>query len=85
MRPKSAHFYIDDIQNISEEFMNFIRQIRSKEDLVVKNTLPELYRYTFESICYIALDKRIGCMKRVLPLKTTRVLYSSENNSGAGP
>ena len=62
MRPKSAHFYIEEIQNISEDFMNFIRLKRGKEDNVIYDTLPEIYRFTFESICFIALDTRLGCM-----------------------
>ena len=78
MKPQSVHFYIDGIKNISEEFINFIRQIRSREDNVVKNTLPELYRYTFESICCIALDTRIGCMKTPLDPEISEMFEASK-------
>ena len=54
MRPKSAHYYMHEIDNISEEFMKFIRKTRSTDEKIMKNSLPELYRFTLESICYIA-------------------------------
>ena len=61
MRPKSAHFYIDDIRKVSEEFMGFIKRQKSKDDNTIKNFLPELFRYSFESVSLIALDTRLGC------------------------
>ena len=57
MRPKSAHFYLDEIQEVADEFMDFIRNQKS-DDSTMMNCLPEIYRYTFESICLISLDAR---------------------------
>ena len=31
MRPKSAHFYLEEIQKVSDEFMDFIRSQRSPD------------------------------------------------------
>ena len=63
MRPKSAIFYFDEIQKVSDEFMNLIRHRKSKNMNVINDFLPQIYRYTFESIVLIALDTRLGCLK----------------------
>jgi hypothetical protein len=78
MRPKSAHYYMDEIDNISEEFMNFIRKTRSTDEKIITNSLPELYRFTFESICYIALDTRLGCMKVPLDPEISKMFEASK-------
>jgi hypothetical protein len=78
MRPKSAHYYMHEIDNISEEFMKFIRKTRSKDDKIIKNSLPELYRFTLESICYIALDTRLGCMNVPLDPEISKMFEASK-------
>ena len=78
MRPKSAHYYLDEIENISEEFMNFIRKTRSTDEKIMKNSLPELYRFTLESICYIALDTRLGCMNVPLDPEISKMFEASK-------
>ncbi len=79
MRPKSAHYYLNEIENISEEFMNFIRKTRSTDEKIIKNSLPELYRFTLESICYIALDTRLGCMNVPLDPEIKKLFEASKD------
>ena len=78
MRPKSAHYYMHEIDNISEEFMMFIRKTRSTDEKIMKNSLPELYRFTLESICYIALDTRLGCMNVPLDPEISKMFEASK-------
>ena len=44
MRPKSAHFYIEDLKKISQDFIEYIKLIRSEHDKTIDNFLPEIYR-----------------------------------------
>ena len=78
MRPKSAHYYMHEIDNISEEFIEFIRKTRSTDENIIKNSLPELYRFTLESICYIALDTRLGCMNVPLDPEISKTFEASK-------
>lgn len=73
MRPKSAMFYIDEIQKVSGEFMNLIRLKRSQDSNVIKDFLPQLYRYTLESITLIALNTRIGCLNEPMAPELEKV------------
>ena len=45
MRPKSAHFYIEDLKKISQDFIEYIKLIRSEHDKTIDNFLPEIYRH----------------------------------------
>ena len=44
MRPKSATFYLEEIQNVAQDFVDFIKEKRSVDDHVIKDFLPEIYR-----------------------------------------
>ncbi len=63
MRPKSAQYYIRDFQEVSQDFVNYVRAVRSPSDQCITNFLPEIYRFTFEAVALVALDTRLGCMK----------------------
>ena len=64
MRPKSAMYYLDEIQNVAQDFIKLIEEKRLSNDRnIIENFLPDIYRYTLESICVIAIEQRIGCLK----------------------
>ena len=77
MRPRSAHFYLEEIQEVADEFMDFIRSQRSPEK-IIKDCLPEIYRFTFESISLIALDTRLGCLKVPMDPDIARTFQASK-------
>ena len=81
MRPRSAHFYLEEIQEVADEFMNFIRSQRSPEK-IIKDCLPEIYRFTFESISLIALDTRLGCLKVPMDSDISRTFQASKRLLG---
>ena len=63
MRPKSALYYIDELQQVGQDFVTYLRNIRDPNDFTVKNTLLEAHRFAFEGITLVALDTRLGCLK----------------------
>ena len=81
MRPKSAHFYLDEIQEVADEFMDFIKNQKSDDSTMI-NCLPEIYRYTFESICLISLDARIGCLNVPMDPEIARTFKASQRLLG---
>ena len=68
MRPKSALFYLDKLQGISQEFVDYIRRERKPNSDLIPDFLPMTHRFGFESITAIALNSRLGCFDAVLPL-----------------
>ena len=50
MRPKSALFYVNEIQHVSNDFVEYIDKRRSKsaDGLTVTDMLPDLYKYGLE-------------------------------------
>ena len=82
MRPKSAHFYIDDIQKISQDFIDYIKLTRSVNDKTIENFLPEIYRFTFETISFIAMDVRLGCLQKNIDPELARVFQATKEFLG---
>ncbi len=85
MRPKSALFYIDELQDVSQDFVNFIRAIRDPDDHTVNNFLPDIYRFTFEAVTLIALDTRLGCLKLDMDPEIAEVFQCSQKFLAAFP
>ena len=67
MRPKSALFYLGRLQDIGQEFVDYIRRERNPKNDVIMDFLPMTHRFGFESITAIALNSRLGCFDPVLP------------------
>ena len=68
MRPKSAMFYVDQLQEIGDEFVSFIRRERdSNPDRLIPDLLLPCHRFALESITAIALDTRLGCLDPEIP------------------
>ena len=64
MRPQSAMFYIEKIQEVSKEFVEKIRRERNPRTLVIEQDLLEiLHFFTFEAITLVATDNRMGIMR----------------------
>ena len=82
MRPQSAHFYINEISKVADEFVQLIKDTRTPKDKSINDFLPEIYRFTFESICYIALDKRLGCLKTPMDQEISKVFDSTREFLG---
>ena len=85
MRLKSAMYYIDDLQEVGQDFVNYIRAIRNPEDFTVQDILLESHRWAFESITLVALDTRLGCLKVNLDPVLKDVFDRTERVLGSFP
>ena len=63
MRPKSALFYLDELQVVADDFIEYILRRRDPETLVNGNFLRELHQWAFESISLAAIDQRMGLLE----------------------
>ena len=62
MRPKSAMFYLNSLQDISKEFVEYVKRERDS-DGIKGNFLDDMHRLGFESISFVALDTKMGSLK----------------------
>ncbi len=63
MRPKSAMFYIDSIQEVAGEFVDFVRTRLDSDGVNRGDFLKDCQSFAFESSCLIALDYKLGAFK----------------------
>ena len=62
LRPKSAMFYINDIQEISSELGDLVQK-NLDDNKEVSDLLEYINRWSLESIIAIFLDMRINCLR----------------------
>ena len=91
LRPKSAMSYIEDIENISSDFLDLVQ-----DSLDEKNEVPDLLdlvnMFALESIVIIFLDQRLGCLQKNLPdnsdaksfVNAVKVVTGHDGNELAG-
>ena len=85
MRPKSALYYLNEIETVAQDFVSLIHLLRSNEDQTIENFLPIIYRFTLESICTIALEQRIGCLNEPLDPEISKLFQSTKEVLGSYP
>ena len=66
MRPKSAMFYINDIEEISQQFVELLAA-NTDSNSEVEDIIQHLYCWSLESIAAIFLDTRLGTLDPSLP------------------
>jgi len=61
MRPKSALHYMDDLSQVTNEFLDLVeKNLSDKRD--IPDVVPLVYRWALEAVGDIFLDSRIGCL-----------------------
>ncbi|XP_072761568.1 probable cytochrome P450 12a5, mitochondrial isoform X2 [Anoplolepis gracilipes] len=64
MQPQAIIPYVKQISEVADEFVKKMRTLRDPETLELLDDFKnELYKWALESICSIALDCRLGCLK----------------------
>ena len=66
MRPKSAMFYINDIEEVTNDFLELVSDSLDHND-EVDDLLDLVNRWTLESVVAMFLDMRINCLEKHLP------------------
>ncbi|XP_070561250.1 cytochrome P450 10-like [Ptychodera flava] len=65
MRPKSVTRYIPQMDQVADDFIELMRELRN-EDGEVPDFQHQLYKWALESATSMALDTRLGCFERDL-------------------
>ena len=76
MRPKSAMHYIEPLEQVVEEFFEYVdRELAATPDkATIENFTPDLYKYALEAIVMIALDRKLGAFEENLTEETAEMI-----------
>ncbi|GFT29902.1 probable cytochrome P450 49a1 [Nephila pilipes] len=62
LKPAAVLKYFNSLQDVAIEFVQTIFENRDSNN-EIPNFVRELYKFTLESVCYVGLDTRLGCLK----------------------
>ena len=62
LRPKSTIGYTQPLEDIALEFISKIKVLRDDKGEMPDNFLDEIYRWGLESVAFLALNTRLGCL-----------------------
>ncbi|KAI9580601.1 hypothetical protein GQX74_011271 [Glossina fuscipes] len=62
LQPQIVKKYVSPLNDIATEFMARIHEMRDENQELPANFLHELYKWALESVGFIALDTRLGCL-----------------------
>jgi len=84
MRPKSAMFYIDSIDEISEQLVNYMEKNMDANG-EIDDATEYLYKWSLESIASIFLDARLGCLEENIPVGSDTIKLVEAVKVALGP
>ncbi|XP_049811771.1 probable cytochrome P450 12a5, mitochondrial [Schistocerca nitens] len=67
LQPRSAKLYVGPIDQVAEDFVNRMVQLRDENQQMPDDFLNELCKWSLESVSLVALDSRLGCLEPNLP------------------
>ncbi|KAJ9594072.1 hypothetical protein L9F63_014505, partial [Diploptera punctata] len=67
MQPRNTRLYVSHIDDVAQEFIQKMRKIRDKNEELPETFNTEISKWALESICLVALDKKLGCLAENLP------------------
>ncbi|KAK7793314.1 hypothetical protein R5R35_011522 [Gryllus longicercus] len=62
MQPRSARRYFAPIDEVAQDFIGRMRDLRDENMELPAGFINELYKWSLESIALVALDTRLGCL-----------------------
>ncbi|XP_069672594.1 probable cytochrome P450 301a1, mitochondrial [Periplaneta americana] len=63
MQPRVTKLYVAPINSVADDFLKRIKSLRNEKQEMPENFMNELHKWSLESIVYIAMDKRLGCLE----------------------
>nr|AKH03537.1 cytochrome P450 3077A1 [Paracyclopina nana] len=79
LRPQSAFYYIDELQNISQEFAELLGQKLDSEMTLPQNSLSLIHLWALESIASIFLNQRLHTMHEDSEDQDSKALTNAVN------
>ncbi|XP_046996455.1 probable cytochrome P450 301a1, mitochondrial [Schistocerca americana] len=67
LQPRSAKLYVGPIDQVAEDFVNRMVQLRDEKQQMPDDFQNELCKWSLESVSLVALDSRLGCLEPNLP------------------
>lgn len=64
LQPSTAKKYIAPLNDIAQDFMERIHEMRDENNELPKDFLHEVYKWALESVGRVALDTRLGCLSK---------------------
>ncbi|XP_031620366.1 probable cytochrome P450 49a1 [Contarinia nasturtii] len=64
LQPSTARKYIMPLNEIANDFMDRVHEMRDENNELPGNFLSELYKWALESVGRVALDTRLGCVSK---------------------
>ncbi|XP_077292892.1 cytochrome P450 CYP12A2-like [Arctopsyche grandis] len=71
MQPKMIKQYVEPVDNIAKEFVHRIQSIRGKDNKLSMDFMKEINKWSLESIAYLALNTKLGCLQGELSEDST--------------
>ncbi|XP_071446339.1 probable cytochrome P450 49a1 [Hetaerina americana] len=62
MQPRISNRYIAPIADVAQDFVDRMRTLRDHKDELPAEFHNELFKWSLESIAYVALNTRLGCL-----------------------
>ncbi|XP_077293104.1 cytochrome P450 CYP12A2-like isoform X2 [Arctopsyche grandis] len=63
MQPKMIKQYVEPVDSIAKEFVTRIQSIRGKDNKLSIDFMTEINKWSLESITYLALNTKLGCLQ----------------------
>ncbi|XP_063236390.1 probable cytochrome P450 49a1 isoform X2 [Bacillus rossius redtenbacheri] len=67
LQPTAARKYVAPLDQVAQDFMLRVHEMRDDKKELPGNFLFELYKWALESVGRVSLDARLGCLSRDLP------------------
>ncbi|KAK3927038.1 putative cytochrome P450 12a5, mitochondrial [Frankliniella fusca] len=77
MQPRNMFHYIGPVDQVSQEFIERMKSIRLANGQMPPNFSTELGCWTMESVCFLALDTRIGLFNNSTPPADATTMFNA--------
>ncbi|KAM9486811.1 cytochrome P450 [Clarias gariepinus] len=78
LKPKHVSGYNNSINEVVGDFVEKVAWLRATKGngVMVNNLAEELYKFSFEGICSVIFETRLGCLNDEIPEETQKFIFS---------